>query len=44
MSTTIPQRDPRNDVSVVLEAGAGFLVTVSGRAVAGLRPVDVRVA
>lgn len=42
MATTIPQRDLRNDVSSVLrrvEAGEEFIVTVSGRPVAELRPV-----
>ncbi len=42
MSTTIPQRVLRNDVSDVLrrvEAGEEFIVTVSGRPVAELRPV-----
>lgn len=42
MATTIPQRDLRNDVSAVLrrvEAGEEFVVTVSGRPVAELRPV-----
>ena len=42
MATTIPQRELRNDVSAVLkrvEAGEEFVVTVSGRPVAELRPV-----
>ncbi len=42
MATTIPQRELRNDVSSVLrrvEAGEEFIVTVSGRPVAELRPV-----
>lgn len=42
VATTIPQRDLRNDVSAVLrrvEAGEEFVVTVSGRPVAELRPV-----
>lgn len=42
VATTIPQRDLRNDVSAVLrrvEAGEEFIVTVSGRPVAELRPV-----
>lgn len=42
MSTTIPQRELRNDVSGVLrrvEAGEEFIVTVSGRPVAELRPL-----
>jgi len=42
VSTTIPQRVLRNDVSDVLrrvEAGEEFIVTVSGRPVAELRPV-----
>ena len=42
MATTIPQRELRNDVSAVLrrvEAGEEFIVTVSGRPVAELRPV-----
>lgn len=41
MATTIPQRVLRNDVSSVLrrvEAGEEFIVTVSGRPVAELRP------
>ena len=41
MATTIPQRELRNDVSAVLrrvEAGEEFVVTVSGRPVAELRP------
>jgi prevent-host-death family protein len=41
MATTIPQRELRNDISAVLrrvEAGEEFVVTVSGRAVAELRP------
>ena len=45
MATTIPQRDLRNDVSAVLrrvEAGEEFVVTVSGRPVAELRPVAKR--
>lgn len=43
MATTIPQRELRNDVSAVLrrvEAGEEFVVTVSGRPVAELRPVE----
>ena len=43
MATTIPQRELRNDISSVLrrvEAGEEFVVTVSGRAVAELRPVQ----
>ena len=43
--TTIAQRDLRNDVSAILrrvEAGEEFLVTVSGRPVAELRPVAKR--
>jgi prevent-host-death family protein len=42
VATTIPQRELRNDVSAVLrrvEAGEEFVVTVSGRPVAELRPV-----
>ena len=42
MATTIPQRELRNDVSAVLrrvEAGEEFIVTVSGRPVAELRPL-----
>lgn len=42
MATTIPQRELRNDVSAILrrvEAGEEFVVTVSGREVAELRPV-----
>lgn len=42
MATTIPQRDLRNDVGAVLrrvEAGEEFIVTVSGRPVAELRPL-----
>lgn len=42
MATTIPQRDLRNDVSAVLRrvaAGEEFVVTVSGRPVAELRPI-----
>ena len=42
MATTIPQRELRNDVSAVLrrvEAGEEFVVTVSGRPVAELRPL-----
>lgn len=42
VATTIPQRDLRNDVSAVLrrvEAGEEFIVTVSGRPVAELRPI-----
>jgi prevent-host-death family protein len=42
VATTIPQRELRNDVSAVLrrvEAGEEFIVTVSGRPVAELRPV-----
>ena len=42
MATTIPQRELRNDVSTILkrvEAGEEFVVTVSGRPVAELRPV-----
>lgn len=42
VATTIPQRELRNDVSSVLrrvEAGEEFIVTVSGRPVAELRPV-----
>ncbi|MEX2290223.1 MAG: type II toxin-antitoxin system prevent-host-death family antitoxin [Mycobacteriales bacterium] len=45
MATTIPQRQLRNDVSAVLrrvEAGEEFVVTVSGRPVAELRPVEAR--
>lgn len=45
MATTIPQRELRNDVSAVLrrvEAGEEFVVTVSGRPVAELRPVRDR--
>jgi prevent-host-death family protein len=42
VATTIPQRDLRNDVSAILrrvESGEEFLVTVSGRPVAELRPL-----
>jgi prevent-host-death family protein len=42
VATTIPQRVLRNDVSAVLRrvaAGEEFIVTVSGRPVAELRPV-----
>ena len=42
VATTIPQRELRNDVSTVLrrvEAGEEFIVTVSGRPVAELRPL-----
>jgi prevent-host-death family protein len=42
VATTIPQRVLRNEVSDVLrrvEAGEEFVVTVSGRPVAELRPV-----
>ena len=42
MATTIPQRELRNDISAVLRrvaAGEEFVVTVSGRPVAELRPV-----
>ncbi len=42
MATTIPQRELRNDVSAILrrvEAGEEFVVTVSGRQVAELRPI-----
>lgn len=42
MATTIPQRELRNDIGAVLrrvEAGEEFVVTVSGRPVAELRPV-----
>lgn len=45
MATTIAQRDLRNDVSAILrrvEAGEEFLVTVSGRPVAELRPLAKR--
>jgi prevent-host-death family protein len=41
---TIPQRELRNDIAAVLreaEAGTEFTVTVRGRAVAKLGPVDV---
>ncbi|MGN6189159.1 MAG: type II toxin-antitoxin system Phd/YefM family antitoxin, partial [Conexibacter sp.] len=41
---TIPQRELRNDVSAILreaEAGTEFTVTVRGRAVARIGPVDV---
>src|SRR5690606_32348824 len=40
---TIPQRDLRNDVGRILraaEAGTEFIVTVRGRAVARLGPLD----
>jgi len=40
---TIPQRELRNDVSAILrevEAGTEFTVTVRGRAVARLGPVE----
>ncbi len=42
VATTIPQRELRNDVSAVLRrvaAGEEFIVTVSGRPVAELRPL-----
>ncbi len=42
MATTIPQRELRNDISAVLRrvaAGEEFVVTVSGRPVAELRPL-----
>jgi len=42
VATTIPQRELRNDVSAILrrvEAGEEFVVTVSGREVAELRPL-----
>jgi prevent-host-death family protein len=42
VATTIPQRELRNDIGAVLrrvEAGEEFVVTVSGRPVAELRPV-----
>ena len=42
-SQTIPQRDLRNDVTRILrevEAGAEFVVTVRGRPVARLSPID----
>ena len=42
MATTIPQRELRNDVGAVLrrvEAGEEFIITVSGRPVAELRPL-----
>jgi len=42
MATTIPQRELRNDVGTVLrrvEAGEEFIITVSGRPVAELRPL-----
>ena len=45
MATTIPQRVLRNDVSAVLrrvQAGEEFVVTVSGRPVAELRPIGGR--
>lgn len=41
--TTIPQRELRNQISEILrrvEQGEEFTVTVSGRAVAELRPVE----
>lgn len=41
VATTIPQRELRNDIGAVLrrvEAGEEFVVTVSGRPVAELRP------
>ena len=42
---TIPQRELRNDIGAILreaEAGTEFTVTVRGRAVARLGPVDPR--
>lgn len=42
MATKIPQRELRNDISAILRrvaAGEEFVVTVSGRDVAELRPL-----
>ncbi len=44
---TIPQRELRNDIASVLrraEAGETFTVTVNGRPVAELRPLEKRPA
>jgi prevent-host-death family protein len=42
---TIPQRELRNDITAILrrtEAGESFTVTVNGRPVAELRPLEPR--
>ncbi len=42
---TIPQRELRNDIAAILrraEAGETFTVTVNGRPVAELRPLEQR--